>query len=114
MDWKAEARDLWRIVAMLHLRWPSLKAVYTDDAIERLAEVWAPVLERHQLDLGKLMIYFTAATATLPVLGETYAAVKADRAIELQAKAAKGAEKKDAPPPQAPPAPAFQDANAPR
>lgn len=114
VDWRQEARDLWRIVAMLHLRFPSLKEVYTDEAIERLAEVWAPILERHQLDLGKLMIYFTAATATLPVLGETYSAVKADREREKQADAAKGAEKKDAPAPNAPPSPAFKDANAPQ
>lgn len=114
VDWRQEARDLWRIVAMLHLRYPSLKAIYTDEAIERLAEVWGPVLERHQLDLGKLMIYFTAATATLPILGETYAAVKADRAIERKAKAAEGIDKKDAAPAGAPPAPGFNDANAPR
>lgn len=87
IDWAQEARDLWRIIAMLSLRFPSLERVYTDQAIDRLGAAWAPVLQRHNLDLGKFAIYITAGMATLPVLGETYKAIQHDRAIERAAAA---------------------------
>ena len=110
INWKQEARELWQIVAMLHFRWPSLKAIYTPETVDRLADAWAPVLERHNLDLGKLMIYFVAATATLPVLGATYEAAKADNAKAATEAAAKGRApdpaKKDAPA-EGPPEPKF-------
>lgn len=80
IDWRQEARDLWRVIAMLKLRWPSLGGVFSDQTIERLAEVWAPILERHNIDLGKLMIYFSAGIATAPVIGEAWVAIRHDRA----------------------------------
>lgn len=79
IDWKREARDLWRVIAMLKLRWPSLAGVFTPPAIEELAEVWAPVLERHNLDLGKFTIYFAAGMCTAPVLGDAWHAIKHDQ-----------------------------------
>ncbi len=88
IDFKQEARDLWKILAMLSIRYKSLERVYTDQVVEHLATAWAPVLERHNLDMGRMTIYFVAGTATLPILGDTYKAIQHDRAIERQAKPA--------------------------
>lgn len=70
---------------MLQLRWPSLEQVFTDHALDRLADVWAPILERHNFDMGRAMIYLNAAIATAPVLGEGWKAVRHDRALEAAA-----------------------------
>lgn len=105
IDWKAEARDLWKIIAMLSMRFPSLDRVYTPPTIEHLATAWAPVLERHNLDMGRFTIYLVAGAATLPVLGETYKAIQHDRAIEQAAAAA-------APGPVVPPAAAAAASSA--
>lgn len=71
---------------MLKLRYTSLEPVFTDAQIERLAVVYAPILQRHNWDLGYFMIYIVAGAATLPVAGDAYVAIKHDRAIEKVAK----------------------------
>ncbi len=102
IDYRAEARELWKIIALLHFRWPSLEAVFDDATIERLADAWAPVLERHKLDLGKFTIYFVAGTATLPVLGDAYKAIRADVAERAAIGARAGAAAPEAPQPVTP------------
>lgn len=78
IDYRQEARDLWRVIAMLKLRWPSVSNVLHDRAVEQLGEVWGPILERHKIDMGHLTIYFTAAIATAPVAGDLWIAIRAD------------------------------------
>ena len=86
-NFRQEAKEVWQCVALLSLTVPALKAVYTDEVIERLADVWGPVFERHNFDLGRFMMYFAAGTATLPVLGQTVVAIKEHRAeLARQAK----------------------------
>ena len=84
-DWRAEARDLWECVATLSIRFPSIAKVYTPERLDRLAAAWAPVLHRHNLTFGKFAIYFVAGTATLPVVGLTYQAIRDDRVAERAA-----------------------------
>ena len=79
IDYHQEARDLWRVIAMLKLRWPSVGQVLHDRAIEELATVWAPILERHKIDMGYLTIYFSAGIAPAPVVGDLWAGIANDR-----------------------------------
>lgn len=78
VNWRQEAKDIWTCVASLGFVFPSLKPVYPPETIDRLAEVWAPILERHHFDLGRFMIYFNAAIATLPIAAATFNAVRTD------------------------------------
>ena len=78
---------MWQCVALLGMRFPSVDAVYTAAALDRLADVWAPIFERHNWTFAKWAIYLAAASATAPVIGETIKAVRADRALELAAAA---------------------------
>lgn len=80
INWRRDALEIWRCIAMLGMAFPRVAQVYTPEVLDRLADAWAPVLERHNLDFGKFAIYFTAGIATLPVLGATVQAIKADRA----------------------------------
>lgn len=84
-NWRQEARDLWACVAALGVRWPSLAKVFTTETVDRLADVWGPILERHQLTFGSFTIYVSAALVTVPVLGASVQAIRADNAAEKAA-----------------------------
>jgi len=73
---------------VIAVRFPSVKQVYTAEVLDRLSIAWAPVLERHNLHLGRFTIYFVAAGATLPIIGESADAIRAQLAAELAAKKA--------------------------
>lgn len=77
-DWKREAADIVDVIASLRHVFPSLAAIYTDQTKAELANAWAPILERHDIDLGRFMIYFTAAGVTVPIAVATGRAIKAD------------------------------------
>lgn len=77
-DWRREAADIVDVVASLRHVFPSLAAIYTPQTCAELANAWAPILERHDIDLGKFMIYFTAAGVTVPVAVATGRAIKGD------------------------------------
>ena len=79
-DWKGEARSIIEIVASSRHIFPSVGAIYTPEVIEDLAGAWAPILERHNVDFGRFMIYVVAGGKTLPVLLATLQAAKKDGA----------------------------------
>jgi hypothetical protein len=101
INWKREAREIFECVALLSIRFPSVKPVYDEPTLDRLSEAWAPVLQKHNLDFGKFAIYITAGLATLPVVKATAAAIRDDLTDE---KAAASAAAK---PPTAEPKPAV-------
>ncbi|HYS75951.1 MAG TPA: hypothetical protein VEM38_07665 [Burkholderiales bacterium] len=89
IDWTAEARSLWSLTSgAIAVRFPSVKQVYTAEVLDRLSIAWAPVLERHNLHLGRFTIYFVAAGTTLPIIGESADAIRAELAAEQAAKKA--------------------------
>jgi hypothetical protein len=77
-NWHREAADIVAVVASMRHAFPSLAAIYTPQTCDELANAWAPILERHDIDLGKFMIYVTAAGITIPVAVSTARAIKAD------------------------------------
>jgi hypothetical protein len=90
--WRAEALSCWQCVASLGVVYPSVKAIYTPDVLDQLADVWAPILEKHQIKFEGFMIYVAAAGATIPMAVSTVQAIKAD------VRAAKAAQIKPAAP----------------
>jgi len=85
INWKREAREIFECVALLSMRFPSVKPVYDDQTLDRLSDAWAPVLQKHNLDFGKFAIYITAGLATLPVAKATAAAIRDDLTAEKTA-----------------------------
>ena len=73
---------------MASLKWPSIDQVFTDPALDRLADVWGPIFERHNLDMGRFTIYISAAMVTLPIGADMWKAIQFDR--KLAAAAAEG------------------------
>ena len=73
------------MVGALSVRFPVVRQCYTPEKISQLAAAWAPVLERHKLDLGRFTIYFVAAGVTLPAVAESALLIRAQLAAESQA-----------------------------
>ena len=97
VDWTAEARGIWTLAAgALAIRFPSVGRVYTPEAIDKLAVAWAPVLQAHNLHLGRFTIYFVAAGVTVPLVVDGARAIRDELAAEKAAAAA--AEKQPAAP----------------
>ena len=87
--WTEEAYSLWDCIGeMLSVYSPSCAPIYTDQAKRRLAAAWAPVMRKHDFDMGKFSIYLVAGMATLPIVAKTTQAIRADREATAQAAAA--------------------------
>ena len=87
--WTDEAYSLWDCIGeMLSVYSPSCAPIYTEQAKRRLAAAWAPVMRKHDFDMGKFSIYLVAGMATLPIVAKTTQAIRADREATAAAAAA--------------------------